>query len=117
MKAGLPIVLYDEGCPGCAALATWIGQRGIAVAPIGSPSGALWLRDLTQRERYAAVHAIDATGRRFTGGAAVPVVLAELPGAGRLARAAHAFPAATDRLYRTLARHRRLLARLPLCHG
>jgi predicted DCC family thiol-disulfide oxidoreductase YuxK len=108
MKARL--VLYDERCGACVALARRLERHGIALAPIGSSAGARWLRDLGERERYAAVHAIDAAGRRHTGGDAVPVVLAALPRGVPLARLARSRPRATERAYRILARHRRLVA-------
>jgi len=107
-----PLVLYDEACDACTALAAWIERRGVRVAPIGSDTGGLWLRDLAPAARYAAVHAVDADGRRHTGGAAVPVVLSALPGLRPLALVARRFPRVTDTAYRGLARRRGAAARL-----
>lgn len=115
MEASL--VLYDEGCDACNTLASWIERRGVRVAPIGSAAGDTWLRDLDERGRYAAVHAVDGEGRRYTGGAAVPVVLSALPGGRPLARLARAWPRGTDACYRVLSRHRRVMSRvLDLAH-
>lgn len=105
-------MLYDEACDACTALAAWIARRGVRVAPIGSDEGGLWLRDLAPAARYAAVHVIDAEGRRHTGGAAVPVVLSALPGVRPLALVARRFPRVTDTAYRALARRRSAVARL-----
>jgi predicted DCC family thiol-disulfide oxidoreductase YuxK len=105
------LVLYDEDCGLCRSFASRLAAHGIAVAPIGSPAGNHWLRDLGAHERYAAFHAIDAAGRRRSGGAAVPLVL-EARGHHASARLARALPRSTDAVYRLVARHRRALSRL-----
>jgi predicted DCC family thiol-disulfide oxidoreductase YuxK len=107
-------VLYDERCGFCTAVARWLARFGreLDVAPIGSPAGERLLGDLAPADRYAAVHAVDETGRRSTGGAAVPPVLARLPGGRLPARAAAAVPGATERGYALVARHRGTLSRL-----
>ena len=106
------LVLYDEGCRFCTAAADALAVRGLRVAPIGSPLGATWLRDLDREARYAAFHAVDAAGRRRSGGAAVPVVLDALPGGRPLAALARAAPRLTDAGYALVARHRNVLSRL-----
>ena len=108
------VVLYDEGCYLCVDLAAWLARRGrtIRVIPIGSESGSRLLRDLAPTERYAAVHAIDRCGRRYTAGAALPMILAALPGGQPLARIAAALPSLTARAYDIFARHRGLIGGL-----
>lgn len=99
----------------CTALAQWLVDRTeghLAVAAIGSPTGDALLRDLTPGERYASVHVVDGTGRRFSGGAAVPLVLAELPYGGPVAWLARRLPSATELGYGVVARHRRTISRL-----
>ena len=86
--------------------------RDLEVAPIGSPTGERLLADLEPAECYAAVHLVDDAGRRHSGGAAVPLVLALLPGGRVPARLATAFPAVARRGYELVARHRGTLSRL-----
>jgi predicted DCC family thiol-disulfide oxidoreductase YuxK len=107
-------VLYDEGCGFCTALAARLERfgRGVAVAPIGSATGERLLADLRPEERYATVHAIDESGARRSGGAAVPQILARLPGGRLPGRVAGAFPGLTERGYELVARHRGALWRL-----
>jgi predicted DCC family thiol-disulfide oxidoreductase YuxK len=107
-------VLYDEGCGFCTTLAARLARHGrdLVVEPIGSPAGDRFLADLGQEERYAAVHVVDPDGRRQSGGAAVPPVLARLPG-GRLPAAfAARLPRLTDAGYELVARNRATLSRL-----
>jgi predicted DCC family thiol-disulfide oxidoreductase YuxK len=106
-------VLYDEGCGFCTRLASWLARRpGNEAEPIGSETGSLLLRDLTPRERYAAVHVVDPRGRRRSGGAALPLLLRTLPGGSLPAAAATAFPALTERAYDLVARNRLLVSKL-----
>jgi predicted DCC family thiol-disulfide oxidoreductase YuxK len=106
------LVLYDEGCGACTSIASLLARRGVRVAPIGSATGDLWLRDLDRERRYAAVHAVDGDGRRHTGGAAVAVVLSALPGCAVHAALARAWPPGAEVAYRVLARHRGAVARI-----
>jgi len=107
-------VLYDEGCGFCTAVAGWLARfgRGLDVAPIGSATGERLLADLAAEERYATVHVVDASGRRRSGGAAVPPILALLPGGRIPSSVAAAFPHVTDRGYELVARNRRALSRV-----
>ncbi len=107
-------VLYDEACGVCTAIATWLAEHGdrLVTAPIGSDLGDRLLRDLARVERYATVHVVDPAGRRFSGGAAVPVVLRALRGGCAAAWLADRVPGPTDAAYRALARHRGALSRL-----
>ncbi|MGI8973881.1 MAG: thiol-disulfide oxidoreductase DCC family protein [Gaiella sp.] len=107
-----PLVLYDENCRFCTALAGWLERRGLSIAAIGGPCGDLWLRDLPRARRYDSVHAVDALGRRHSAGAAVPVVLRALPGGRVLAFLPDALPGLTDVAYRLLARHRSTSGRM-----
>jgi len=106
------LVLYDEDCRFCTSAAEALARWGVPVAPIGSPLGEEWLRDLDRPARYAEFHAVDRAGRRFSGGEALPLVLVALPGGGLLARLARALPGTTRLAYRAIARNRSLLSRL-----
>jgi predicted DCC family thiol-disulfide oxidoreductase YuxK len=111
------LVLYDEDCGICAALAERLMTRQIDVAPIGSSLGRHWLRDLSPTDRYAAFHAVDADGRRRSGGDAVPLVIDALDRRA-IARLARAFPGVTGAAYRAVASRRGTLSRLvgtPAC--
>lgn len=100
-------MLYDEGCRFCTELAARLARRaGLRAAAIGSDEGALLLRDLTEAERYDAVHVVDADGRRRTGGAALPPILRRLHGGVVPAAVLAALPGPTERAYRLVARHR-----------
>lgn len=107
-------VLYDEGCGFCTALAGRLARigRDLVVEPIGSPVGQRLLADLGPEERYAAVHVVDASGRRSSAGAAVPLVLARLPGGRLPAAVAARTPRLTEAGYRLIARNRGAISRL-----
>lgn len=111
MTSRATLVLYDADCGICVALADALSRRHVAVASLGSPVADACLGDLSRRDRYRAFHAIDAEGRRLSGGAAVPLALRAL-GRHGAARAAEAMPGPTDLAYRALARSRRVLSRL-----
>ncbi len=106
-------MLFDEDCLFCTWLAQWLARAPeIEAAPIGSAAGSHLLRDLSQEERYASVHVVDATGRRWSRGAALPPLLRRLPGGGPAASLAAALPRSTERGYRLVASHRGHLSRL-----
>ncbi|HET9287332.1 MAG TPA: DCC1-like thiol-disulfide oxidoreductase family protein [Gaiella sp.] len=110
MEDRAELVLYDEDCGICAAFARALARRGLRVAPIGSPIGDTWLRDLSLPARYEAFHAIDGRGRRRSAGAAVPPVLRVLPAGEVSARLARALPRLTALAYVAVARSRRQLS-------
>jgi predicted DCC family thiol-disulfide oxidoreductase YuxK len=104
-------VLYDEGCGFCTRMALRIARPArVDVAPIGSPKGSVFLRDLPPAERYAAFHVVNGSGRRFTGGAALGPLARSYPGGAALAVAFDAFPRLTERAYGLLARNRGLVS-------
>jgi predicted DCC family thiol-disulfide oxidoreductase YuxK len=106
-------VLYDEGCDFCTRLAARLaGRPKITVAPIGSTTGSLMLRDLSPAERYASVHVVDAFGRRRSAGGALPQLLRRLPGGRLVAAVCEALPGPTEHAYRLVARNRRLASRI-----
>jgi len=57
------------------------------------------------------MHAITSDGRVYTGGAAVPVIVRELPAGRLLGAAAEVSPGLTDRAYRTAAARRTTIGR------
>lgn len=109
-------VLYDEDCGFCRwsadKLRAWDTRDRLAFAAIQSPQGAELLHAVPEAERLDSMHAVTPDGRVWSGGQAVRVILAELPGGSVPASIAAAFPAATDMTYRLVARHRERLGRM-----
>ena len=75
-------------------------------APIQGAVGAELLRAVPPALRPATMHAVTPDGRVWSGGEAVRVILAELPGGSILSLVAAAAPELTDRLYRFVAANR-----------
>jgi predicted DCC family thiol-disulfide oxidoreductase YuxK len=108
-------VLYDEGCPLCVRLTGPLGSDGsVAVAAIGSETGARLLHDLTPEERYASVHVVDGDGRRRSGAEALPPMLRRVRGGRPLAWLVERSPRVAAVGYDLAARNRARLSRLLL---
>jgi predicted DCC family thiol-disulfide oxidoreductase YuxK len=109
-------VLYDEDCGFCRwsadKLKAWDARRRLTFAAIQSPRGAELLVAVPDAQRLDSMHAVTPDGRVWSGGQAVRVILAELPGGSVLASTAATFPGATDTTYRLVARHRERLGRM-----
>jgi predicted DCC family thiol-disulfide oxidoreductase YuxK len=104
------LVLYDEDCGFCRwsadRLLAWDRAGRFAFRSIQAAERAGKLDALDPEARYVSWHVITRDGRIWSGGAAVPPLMARLPGGRALAAVAEAFPDGTDRLYRFVARHR-----------
>jgi predicted DCC family thiol-disulfide oxidoreductase YuxK len=109
-------VLFDDDCGFCrwsvSRVAAWDRARRLRFAPIRSEEGAAWLLGMDDGPRNESWHLITRDGGVASAGAAVPILLRELPGGGPLARLADAFPVTTDRAYRAVARRRGTLGKL-----
>jgi predicted DCC family thiol-disulfide oxidoreductase YuxK len=109
-------VLYDEDCGFCRwsadKLRTWDTRDRLTFAAIQSPRGAELLVAVPEAQRVDSMHAVTPDGRVWSGGHAVQVILAELPGGSLLASIAAAFPGATGWIYHLVARHRQRLGRM-----
>jgi hypothetical protein len=70
------------------------------------------LADLSSSERMASWHLVSPTGRRHSGGAALPPLLRQLPGGRGPAAVFARFPALTESGYRWVAGHRERLSSL-----
>lgn len=109
-------VLYDEDCGFCRwstdKLKAWDARRRLTFAAIQSPRGAELLVAVPEARRLDSMHAVTPDGRVWSGGHAVRVILAELPGGSVPASIAAAFPGAIDTTYRLVARHRERLGRM-----
>jgi predicted DCC family thiol-disulfide oxidoreductase YuxK len=105
------LVLYDDECGLCSALARRLARHGIRVAPIASETGDRELRDLDRRVRERSVHVVDREGRRHSGADALPALLRSLPRLAWAAAVIEAVPAPFAWTYAMVARHRRTLSR------
>jgi len=109
-------VLYDRDCGFCrwslGRLLAW--DRGGRLRPVAiqSAEGERLLADLAADRRLASAHAIDAAGRRTSGGDALAPVAEVLPGGRPLAAAARRAPGLTRAGYDAIAGRRPLLGRL-----
>jgi predicted DCC family thiol-disulfide oxidoreductase YuxK len=104
------IVLYDADCGFCRWAAAWALRHDrhdrLVAAPIQSALGAELLGDLSPDERLASAHAVEADGRRRSGGAAAAEVLETLDATALLGHLARRLPAVTSRLYAAVAARR-----------
>src|SRR6266550_4429308 len=109
-------VFFDSECGFCRwsadKLRAWDTRRRLTFAPIQGPRGEELLHAVPVARRLDSMHAVTPDGRVWSGGQAVRVILAQLPGGGILASFAAALPGATDTTYRLVARHRERLGRM-----
>jgi predicted DCC family thiol-disulfide oxidoreductase YuxK len=110
------LVFYDDCCGFCrwsaSVVAHWDRRRRLHFAPIRGDEGDARLAHMDAVQRDGSWHVITREGRVASAGAAVPLLLRELPGGTPLARASETFPRTTDRAYRAVARRRGTLGRL-----
>jgi predicted DCC family thiol-disulfide oxidoreductase YuxK len=109
-------VLFDHDCGFCrwcvGRLLAWDRAGRLRPVAIQSDEGQRLLADLTPQQRLASAHAIDAAGRRTSGGDALAPVAAVLPGGAPLAALARRAPALVRLGYDAIAGRRSLLGRL-----
>ncbi len=114
-RPGEAIVLYDADCGWCrwtlAKFLRWDGRRVLSTLAIQSPAAEPFLGDMPMQQRLASWHLVTPDGRLHSGGAVFPPLLRLLPGGAPLAAVASALPGPTERTYRWIAGHRRLLSR------
>jgi predicted DCC family thiol-disulfide oxidoreductase YuxK len=113
---GTLVVLYDAHCGFCAVmlatLLTWDRAKRLDPVGIQSTRGGELLIDVERQDRLESWHLVDGAGVVRSGGAAVPMVFAALPGGAPIARVVSLFPRTTSRAYEWVAGHRVLLGRL-----
>ena len=109
-------VLYDHDCGFCrwsvGRLLAWDRAGRVRPLAIQSAEGQALLGDLTPEQRLATAHAVDAAGRRTSGGDALAPVAAVLPGGAPLAALARRAPALARAGYRAVAGRRSVFGRL-----
>jgi predicted DCC family thiol-disulfide oxidoreductase YuxK len=110
-----PSLLYDADCGFCrvsvALVLAWDRRRRLRPVALQSEDGARLLAGMAKAERMASWHLVLPDGSVQSAGAAFPPLLRELPGGATLAALAGRFPAATERAYVLVARHRSVLGR------
>ena len=101
-------VAYDEDCGACRWTADHLRKvdrtHVLAFVPIQLADALL--APIPAGERVDAMHAITTDGRVYTGGAAIPVIAASLPGGRLPAAVTRAWTGLTERAYRALAARR-----------
>ena len=95
-----------------AMLLTWDRAERLDPVRIQSSRGEELLIDVGRQDRLESWHLVDGAGVVRSGGAAVPMVFAALPGGAPIARVVSLFPRTTSRAYEWVAGHRVLLGRL-----
>jgi predicted DCC family thiol-disulfide oxidoreductase YuxK len=107
------VVLYDADCGFCRwsadRLKRWDSRGALTFASIQSSEGQGLLHAIPEEARLDAMHAVTSDGRVWSGGEALRVLLSALPFGRVPATVAGAFPEATERAYRFVARHREQL--------
>jgi predicted DCC family thiol-disulfide oxidoreductase YuxK len=109
-------VLYDHDCGFCrwsiGRLLAWDRAGHLRPLAIQSAEGQRLLADLTPEQRLATAHAVDAAGRRTSGGDAMAPIAAVLPGGGPLVALGRRAPALARAGYRAVAGRRSIFGRL-----
>jgi predicted DCC family thiol-disulfide oxidoreductase YuxK len=109
-------VLYDHDCGFCrwsiGRLLAWDRAERLRPVAIQSAEGQRLLADLSPEQRLASAHAVDAAGRRTSGGDAMAPIAAVLPGGAPLAALARRAPALARVGYRAVAGRRSVFGRL-----
>jgi predicted DCC family thiol-disulfide oxidoreductase YuxK len=109
-------VLFDYDCGFCrwsvAKLLAWDRAGRLRPLAIQSAEGQRLLADLTPEERLGTAHAVDAAGRRTSGGDALAPIAEVLPGGAPLAVIGRRAPGLARAGYRAVAGRRSLLGKL-----
>jgi predicted DCC family thiol-disulfide oxidoreductase YuxK len=109
-------VLFDEDCGLCrwsaGKLHTWDTANALRFVGIRSDAGRTTLRTMDVETRLESWHVATENGAVWSGGAAIPLVARRLRGGTPVAWLAETIPDTTERLYRWIAAHRLVFARL-----
>jgi predicted DCC family thiol-disulfide oxidoreductase YuxK len=108
-------LLYDSDCGFCrralAGVLVWDRHGRLRPVSLRDPEADELLADMPPERRAASWHLVTPDGRVHSAGAGFPPLLRLLPGGRPLAALAAAFPGATERGYRVVARNRGRLGR------
>jgi predicted DCC family thiol-disulfide oxidoreductase YuxK len=110
------VLLFDEDCGFCRwatdRLLQWDRRGALRALPIQSEEGDRLLHGMTEGRKLSSWHLASPDGRVHSAGAAVAPLAHLLPVGRPIALVARSFPAATNAVYRIVARHRAGFARL-----
>jgi predicted DCC family thiol-disulfide oxidoreductase YuxK len=110
------VLLYDSDCGFCRWSAdkvlAWDRSGRLRALALQDPQTDALLGGMDEAEKMASWHLVTADGRVHSGSAAAPPLLRLLPGGRAPAALLAAFPRATDRAYRLVARNRDRFGRL-----
>lgn len=111
------VLLFDGTCGICTRCARWLRERDPDGKILTVPSQSAGWRarfSVTPEDAARRVYAIDATGRKFAGAAAINRALEELGGTAATIGKLYRFPPIAlieNALYPLIARYRYLLSR------
>lgn len=109
-------VLYDSDCGFCrwslSKVLAWDRRRALMPIPLQDPRSDSLLGDMGAERKMGSWHLVTREGEVRSGGAALPGLLRELPGAGAVAALATRAPRLSERGYRLIAGNRSALGRL-----
>jgi predicted DCC family thiol-disulfide oxidoreductase YuxK len=109
-------VLYDTDCGFCrwslAKLLLWDWRGVLRPVALQDQEAASLLAGMSEEERMASWHLVDAAGEVRSAGAALPGLLRLLPGGSPLAFVAERAPRLRDRGYHWVAGRRSWFGRL-----
>ena len=109
---GRVTLVYDGECDFCTRLARWVerqDRRGLVSVRANQEAGLIESLGLTREEVGRAAWAVEASGRKFEGAAAISRVLRELGGGWALLGSLYLvapFKWLEDRYYARVARKR-----------
>ena len=111
-----PVILFDNDCGFCrwslSKLLAWDRHGRLRPVALQSEQADDLLMGMDRERKMASWHLVAPDGRTYSGGEAVPQLARLLPAGAPIAALASAFPRATDRAYRWVARHRERLGRV-----
>ena len=110
------VLLYDSDCGFCRwsvdKVLAWDRGGRLESMELQDAEADSLLGAMDEDVKMSSWHLVTPDGRIYSAGAAAPPLLRLLPGGKPLAALLAAFPGATDRAYRTVARNRDRFGRL-----
>jgi predicted DCC family thiol-disulfide oxidoreductase YuxK len=104
------VLLYDSDCGFCRwsvdKVLAWDRGGRLESMELQDAEADSLLGAMDEDVKMSSWHLVTPDGRVYSAGAAAPPLLRLLPGGKPLAALLAAFPGATDRAYRTVARNR-----------
>ena len=107
------VLLYDRDCGFCRwstdRILAWDRRGAVRAVALQSDETERLLTGIGRERAMASWHLVTADGRVFSAGDALAPLVRLLPAGTPAAALAEAFPRATERAYRWIARHRESL--------